>query len=64
MHYAASKGALQSLAPSVIGHLLPALPAAAATLPLALFGTRGAGRVLGRMLPRDETTAVSTFRCG
>ena len=51
--------ALQSLAQSLTGHLVPMLPASAAALPLALLGVRGAGGALAKMLPRDETTAIS-----
>ena len=50
---------LQALADSVVGHLVPMLPASAAALPLALLGVRGAGGAIARILPRDETTAIS-----
>ena len=51
---------LQSLARSISGSLLPAGIASAGAALLALPVTRGSARFVARLIPRDETEAVST----
>jgi len=50
---------LQSLWHAVFGVHLPALIAALATAPLSLFPTRWIGRAIARVLPKEESQAVS-----
>ena len=50
---------LQSLWHAIFGFHLPALVPALAAAPLALFPTRWIGRVIGRLLPKEESEAVS-----
>ena len=51
--------ACQFLAKGVIGHFLPWPAAAAIAFFAALAGVRVAGGALARVIPKDETTAVS-----
>lgn len=48
---------LQALAAPVTG-LLPAIPASVVTGAFALFATRSASRLIGRILPREESYAL------
>ncbi len=50
---------LQALARAVIGTPLPAFLVAIPALMTALPGTRVTGRILGRLIPSDETSVVS-----
>lgn len=50
--------AIQNLADGLIGHALPALPASGLALLGALPATGLLARPLGRLWPRDETTAI------
>ena len=51
--------AVQQVAASATGGTLPPLPATALALPIALIATRFLGGALAKILPTDETTAVS-----
>ena len=51
--------AIQHIATSWAGGSLSTLPAAAATAPFALLATRLLGGAVARVLPTDETSAVS-----
>jgi hypothetical protein len=48
----------QLAAMSAIGHFMPALLAAGIALVGAVAAVRGLGAALGKLIPRDETTAV------
>jgi hypothetical protein len=50
---------VQSVANRLTGHLLPALPASGAAFVLALPLVRMFGGILARVMPKDETEAVS-----
>jgi len=51
--------ALQLTIESLFGHYLPALLAAILALPVGLFTVRILGTVFGRLIPHDESSAVS-----
>jgi len=57
--YGVSGLLLQAVLKTVVGVLLPPVPAGAAALALALPSTRMTGGLLKSILPRDETEAVS-----
>lgn len=50
---------LQSFWRAIFGFHLPALVPALAAVPLSLFPTRWIGRVVARLLPREDSEAVS-----
>jgi hypothetical protein len=50
---------VQSVANRLTGHLLPALPASGAAFVMALPLVRMFGGILARVMPKDETEAVS-----
>lgn len=50
---------VQQIALSLTGEFLPGLVASAIALPIGLLSTRWFGKTLGRLVPRDETSAVS-----
>jgi len=50
---------LQLTMGALFGHYLPALAAALLVLPLGLFSTRTLGGILARLIPHDETSAIS-----
>ena len=52
--------AIQSAADSTVGFLLPGWVASAAAFALALPGTRWVGRGVAKIIPADETSAVSS----
>jgi len=50
---------LQLTVESIFGHYLPALLAALLALPVGLFTVRSLGAIFGRLIPHDESSAVS-----
>lgn len=57
--YAISGYALQAVVEAFAGRYLPAWAAGLAAVPPALAAVRGLGGLAGRLVPRDETSAVS-----
>lgn len=49
----------QELAFNLIGHTFNTLPAALGAAPIALIASNPVSRLLGRILPRDETSAIT-----